>query len=690
MRERPEQKDPFNTQIDVGSGLDFPEKQDLPKPGPVDKEAVEREATERDSEHVLDAEKPKKEPEETSVESAKAQETKIGESREEQAEEYKRMEEELKKADLEWRKGKIKEEVEAELRKIPVRLTKQEVLEIQERVLNEQKQEILDSLPEDEEGKKAYPDHHTVKQSREMMLINMVENGVVAPEQADSFCSKEAFYGLLKEGYDAGGVKSASFGELMKEAFWGWPIIQQIKTIRRIMGEGELLSVPRLDGKKELIPFEGFQRKIGTAEQSFQDRIIGARDRERTRFWAEKTEQELKKRVEKRLEQEEKAKTKGGDEEDQHTKAEPDETVEEREEKVRRAASLWEKTYEIDRALRRKRKSFDNFKYKKVSKDGTESVETGEKAKRMAQRDKHTMSKELVVLAQEISGRNFMEDAKAIKPKWKKRDLERYITEQVQLVLESEGIKFTKDKPLQKNQQEPESEQEKGFEDTLSEYKDDFKKGKTGFCIHTKIPHGKTYRGYTENSRGFELYEIYREEGSMPEEISKKLGNFSFNKEKGNWIGLGDAFVMLGSSNIEIRKRARGRLGKMEIEERPLTLKDAGFSSEDEVEELCEFSIGFRPSPSSGYKEHRDHYTAIDFLIKKSLAEKLLLGIKKDPQNLWRFLKIADPKLMEIISPLNEEAPTILVYDEYEGARHEDDYPEYQPTEVIGKKEKQG
>lgn len=119
----------------------------------------------------------------------------------------------------------------------------------------------------------------------------------------------------------------------------------------------------------------------------------------------------------------------------------------EKKEKVKQAAILWEKTYEIDRALRRKRKSFDSFKYKKISKGGEEKIFEGENAKKQAKKDKNKMSKELVRLANEILGEKkaIMKRAKnKFGETVKKRDYERFITEQVMSVLEGEGIKFIK------------------------------------------------------------------------------------------------------------------------------------------------------------------------------------------------------------------------------------------------------
>lgn len=118
---------------------------------------------------------------------------------------------------------------------------------------------------------------------------------------------------------------------------------------------------------------------------------------------------------------------------------------EEKSEKVKRAAYLWQQTYKIDRMLREK-KYTDKFGYRKKV-DGEDKIFRGKEGKKEAKADKNEMSKELVALAQEISGRDFREDAKAIRKAWKKKDLEKYITDEVEKVLTENGITFTKEGP---------------------------------------------------------------------------------------------------------------------------------------------------------------------------------------------------------------------------------------------------
>lgn len=128
-------------------------------------------------------------------------------------------------------------------------------------------------------------------------------------------------------------------------------------------------------------------------------------------------------------------------------KAKEEATPEEVADKVKRAAYLWQQTYKIDKFLRRKRKSLDNLKYKKKV-DGEEKEYSGKEAKEEAKADKNQMSIELVKLAEELSARNFRRDAEKIKKRWSKKDLEKYITDEVEKVLTENGITFTKESSM--------------------------------------------------------------------------------------------------------------------------------------------------------------------------------------------------------------------------------------------------
>lgn len=426
-------------------------EQNLPEPEPVDKEAVEKEATKRDkrrakeSESVLDEELKSGETMEAKAEKTRIEEKsdEVGKGRPERALE-------------------IRKEIEEELRKNPVRLTSGESARIFEEAEKKQAEKILSELTD--KGKDMYPDRSTVIAAREKMLQKMVDNEVVSESEKQSFCSDGAFYGFLGKGYDAGGIRLANWKEVIKEALWGKPVIQQIDFFRN-MGEGELLAAPRINGRKKLISFEDFKREAADLDLEFQLNVEGAGRQEKLRVLVEREETEIQKRVIERLEKEdqlpgqalkEQTATKEKIEAAEKERIEKAENMpeDEKQEKIRQAAILWEKAFKIDKALRRE--NFDNFKYKKIKKGGEEDIFKGEQAKRQAKRDKNAMSKELVVLVQEISGRDFMADARQIKNKWPKKELERYITEQVMAALEGKAIngkpiKFIKEQPAEKN-----------------------------------------------------------------------------------------------------------------------------------------------------------------------------------------------------------------------------------------------
>lgn len=267
-----------------------PEQEIPPAPGPVDKEkmeqageAKEKQKTQEDRESVL-AETP--EAGESETKTTASEKTRIEKNKEARAEE-------------------IKKQIEEELRKNPVQLNEEEKRGAVNDALRGYVSETLARLPE--KGKKMYPDTTVVQQARGSMLDKMVGNKVISEKEKDNFCSSPAFYDLLKQGYDAGGLRLANLLEVMKEAVWGIPILQQIDFWKKYGGEkGEMMVMPRIDGRKTPISFEDLKDKIKRSEENFNLETEGAKRQIERKRLSEKEDTERQKRLIERLEGEEK------------------------------------------------------------------------------------------------------------------------------------------------------------------------------------------------------------------------------------------------------------------------------------------------------------------------------------------------------------------------------------------------
>lgn len=218
-------------------------------------------------------------------------------------------------------------------------------------------------------------------------------------------------------------------------SYFGWEI-DKIK-FSGFLGLSDKVLVQGREGAKQFDNLEQFNEFIDFLKGKFIDEGVKERTEQKKQEIIEKSirpivlEREIKEIADAIREKQDKEETERQVKREEVDLARVEETEnvseEEKPEKIKQAAKAWKKTYEIDKDLRG-----GNLK--------------GE-AKKQAKKDKNALSKELMTLAQEISGRNFLKDARDIKPKWGKRDLNKYITEQVQLTLEKEGIKFIKDKP---------------------------------------------------------------------------------------------------------------------------------------------------------------------------------------------------------------------------------------------------
>lgn len=434
----------------------------------------------------------------------------------------------------------IRKNVREDLRKNPVKLTPEEEADISRKVVKEQVDTILEDLSKkdlSDEMKEKYQDRSAVAKVREEMLSNMVENKVLQESEKKNFCTRAAFYQLLSKGYDAGGIRLANAAEVMREALWGVPILQQIRFFREYAatGAGEMMIMPRLDGTKRVVSYRDLEQQMRASDSDFELGFRGAqfvaeleaKDKKEQAYIQEQVVERLGQKVG-AAEQAEldktmpKRKKKAGKSEEKEQKQEMSE--EEREEKIRRAAILWKKTFEIDKALRKKRKNFDNFKYKKIKKGGEEELFEGEEAKKATKRDKNAFSKELMALAEEISGVKFKEKAKEIKLKWKKRDLERFITDEVKATLEKEGIKFIEDEPkikiVRRTGKKRSSEQIEEMQKLREEAKQEMKKNKSGLQgykmgqeITLKMPIRQGRKTYYRLEKGWKFLGVEKQKG---------------------------------------------------------------------------------------------------------------------------------------------------------------------------------
>lgn len=291
-----ERTDNFSQSIDVGAPFPLEkdvshEKDILEPPEPVDTEKLEEETRAK-------VERDRRKEETPESESVLDEGSKKGETTDGSPEETKI--EKLNK-DKDAQMAEIRKEVEEELRKNPVRLTKEEFSDISQKVFDEQVEAILYGLSDFDKGMEAYPNSAAVSEAREKMLQKMVDSKVVTEAEKQDVCSKEAFYELLRDEYDAGKIRLAGWQEKIKAAFWGIPIIQQIEFFRGT-GKGKMLVMPRIDGQKEVVSLEDADMIIGRADMDFKLRTEGTRRQENLRVLAEKEEAERQKRTIEKLE----------------------------------------------------------------------------------------------------------------------------------------------------------------------------------------------------------------------------------------------------------------------------------------------------------------------------------------------------------------------------------------------------
>ncbi len=211
----------------------------------------------------------------------------------------------------------------------------------------------------------------------------------------------------------------------IKYLFTAGVTLEQIKSIKKAHWWSDKIE-SSLSG--EPVSFEHFHDEVVNGIIKRKDQEITQRaEQELGNKWDENRRRTINLMVEKGLEE----KLKLEEAEKAKKAAESAETAKA---KIKRAAGLWKSAYALDKALRRE--NLDKFKYKRG-----EKVYTGDKARLEMKNDKDRISTEIVKLAGELSNRNLMKERKK---DWTEKEFHKYITSQVQEIMEANGIEFKK------------------------------------------------------------------------------------------------------------------------------------------------------------------------------------------------------------------------------------------------------
>ncbi len=240
-----------------------------------------------------------------------------------------------------------------------------------------------------------------------------------------------------------------------------------------------------------------------------------------------------------------------------------------------------------------------------------------------------------------------------------------------------------------------EGQENKEFERLVEKFKEGLEEGKVAYKITTKIPKGKSYRGYTEENKGVELYHPY----SVEKEGDNAVKPFNGVRSDGwNWQKFGDVLIILcpikkHQKTIEMvteeKKTFFGGIKKVQVQKEvgkdvPVTLIDCGV--EDATNEAL-YSLDVQYSvDTSEFVDKRGISNAMRFTMPEGLARSLSEEIVKNPKKLFEFLKAIEPELM-ILAPIKktkpddpEESAGFVFYD-LENSRP--DYQTIEPTAVM-------
>ncbi len=218
-------------------------------------------------------------------------------------------------------------------------------------------------------------------------------------------------------------------------------------------------------------------------------------------------------------------------------------------------------------------------------------------------------------------------------------------------------ILSSKDKEVAKIKEEFEQKESKEISpEIFGRIKEDFNDGKCGYQIFTKIKHGATFKEYHSKEELEEGMAFAEFVPKMPEDF-KKFFNFPCNQ---------NLFKNLPTNLIKWDKYGNVAfiISPLEMNKQQLTLRDVGVKEDDKIMRLIvSYSLD-----NSQYIEKRAMSADISFLIRKNFADQLLDEIKKNPDNIWSFVKTIEPELLNVAPPAKksyyEKAQGIAVFKE--------------------------
>lgn len=188
------------------------------------------------------------------------------------------------------------------------------------------------------------------------------------------------------------------------------------------------------------------------------------------------------------------------------------------------------------------------------------------------------------------------------------------------------------------------------------DFKKDFENNTIGYTIQTKRAKGAPFMGEKTVYQGVEPYEMFGNGLRGVEPAGPEIPSYI-------WEDYGDAIIVsyprekIIEEDVEETEIKKGFFGREKLKKKivkkgrkvPEILKDYGVVGEDENEPAWKLSIQYN-NDNSKFSDQRGISTFINILMKKSLAEKVVDFIKKDPKNIWDFISFAMPDIL-IVSP---------------------------------------